>query len=80
MNRQVKIWKLGQVQYSLALKLQKYIADLHHNNTKNHDTLLLLEHPPVYTIGIRRKDYAPEDEARLKQTGSHVSFKRVVMA
>lgn len=74
MSRQVKIWKLGQINYTLALKLQKYIADLHHINAKNHDTLLLLEHPPVYTIGIRRKDYTPEDEARLKQTGILSSF------
>lgn len=71
MSRLVKIWKLGKVDYSQALKLQKHIADLHHNDPKNnHDTLLLLEHPPVYTIGIRRKDYTNKDEEYLKQTGN----------
>lgn len=73
MSRQVKIWKLGVINYSLGLRLQKYIADLHHNDTKNHDTLLLLEHPPVYTVGIRHRDYTLEDETRLKQTGNEVT-------
>lgn len=76
MSRLVKIWKIDLLNYSLSLKLQKYLANLHQTNAKDPDTLLLLEHPPVYTIGIRRKDYTLEDEERLRKTGNtilHVS-------
>ena len=34
------------------------------------DTLLLCEHNPVYTIGIRTKDYPLDDEERLKRIGA----------
>lgn len=75
MSRLLKILKLGEINYSLSLKLQNHIAQLHFNNhTENHDTLLLLEHPPVYTIGIRRQGYTVEDEERLKKTGICYNF------
>lgn len=32
--------------------------------------LLLVEHDPVYTIGIRTSGYGPEEEARLKSLGA----------
>jgi len=40
----------GLVDYLTALKYQKFLRELIHR--KNHpDTLLLLEHPSVYTLG-----------------------------
>lgn len=65
----VKVWKIGKLSYEPALKLQKLVAGLHHTNEPVPNTVLLVEHNPVYTIGIRTKDYKIEDEERLKQTG-----------
>lgn len=71
MNRLVNVWHVGTISYANGLKLQKYISDLHHNTSTNlvKDTLLFLEHSPVYTIGIRTKNYSEADENRLKQLG-----------
>jgi lipoyl(octanoyl) transferase len=35
---------------------------------RNH--LLLLEHPPVYTVGLRSHGYSREEEARLRALGA----------
>lgn len=77
MNRLVNIWCVGQVSYGNGLRLQKYVADLHHKVTSNtvKDTLLFVEHPPVYTIGIRTKNYTDEDKKRLKALGKYL-FKK----
>lgn len=71
MARFVKVWQVGRINYAEGLKLQKYIANLHHKKLDDDvsDTLLLVEHDPVYTIGIRTKNYTEEDETRLKLTG-----------
>lgn len=66
----LKVFQAGRMNYAQSLKLQKYLADLHHQNVPMSDTLLLVEHPPVYTIGIRTKNYTIEDEIRLKQKGA----------
>lgn len=70
MKNIVKVWQTGKINYGQSLKLQKYLADMHHKNIPMSDTILLVEHPPVYTIGIRTKDYTIEDEALLKQKGA----------
>lgn len=44
--------QLGSVDYLTALELQRELHRLRHNGTIE-DTLLLLEHPPVITIGRR---------------------------
>lgn len=74
-NRIVKILQAGKLDYGTGLRLQKIIADLHHSSSKNKETetcntLVLLEHNPVYTIGIRRKDYSKEDEEKLVKLGA----------
>ncbi|GJQ73772.1 hypothetical protein Trydic_g18712 [Trypoxylus dichotomus] len=53
-----------------ALTLQKHIASQHHIASQGTDTIIFVEHPPVYTIGIRTKDYSDEDQVRLQQTGA----------
>ncbi|CAG9575710.1 unnamed protein product [Danaus chrysippus] len=70
----VKVWKLGLMNYDTALNIQLAIARKHLDAmmkgiTTNYDTLLLVEHKPVYTVGIR--DETPNDEIyRLKNLGA----------
>lgn len=66
----VKVFQAGRMNYAQSLKLQKNLADKHHGNVPMSDTLVLVEHPPVYTIGIRTKNYTIEDENRLRQKGA----------
>lgn len=69
----VRLLRLGNISYLDALKVQRELAA----NLKAHvdkganleHTLILLEHMPVYTIGIRTKGYGPEDEDKLKKLG-----------
>lgn len=70
MDKLVKVWTVGRISYAGGLQLQKHVADLHRQKQgEEQNTILLLEHDPVYTIGIRRKDYSEEEEHRLKQLG-----------
>ncbi|CAH1980780.1 unnamed protein product [Acanthoscelides obtectus] len=70
MERLVKVWKVGKISYSKAYKLQKYLASLHHREQGNNNTLLCLEHPPVYTIGIRTARYDNTDISDLQKRGA----------
>lgn len=63
----------GRLRYGAGLQLQKILSDLHHNNklkTDIRNTLVLVEHDPVYTVGIRTKDYSKEDEEKLINLGA----------
>ncbi|KAK4313022.1 hypothetical protein Pmani_015596 [Petrolisthes manimaculis] len=74
MSKLVYVEKLGRMKYLPAWELQKRIAARVKANVKEgkeaRHTLLLLEHYPVYTTGIRKSDYTPEVEAQLKGTGA----------
>lgn len=72
MNRLIKIWEEGVIKYDKAFKLQKILAVRHIEFGDKHsqDTLLIVEHPPVYTIGIRTSQYNTEEENRLKNLGA----------
>ena len=48
----IDIRHLGMVDYDPALLLQKDLAE-RRSLGQIHDTLLLLEHPPTYTLGVR---------------------------
>lgn len=67
----IKTWKVGKVDYAKGLKLQEYLSGLH-NDSENlvKNTLLCLEHYPVYTIGIRTKQYDLDQENILRKTGN----------
>ncbi|XP_046616353.1 putative lipoyltransferase 2, mitochondrial isoform X2 [Neodiprion virginianus] len=73
-NRIVKVLRAGRLDYGAALSLQKNLADLHYGNKElvmeTQNTLVLLEHNPVYTIGIRRNDYSEEEEKKLTKLGA----------
>lgn len=52
----VKVWKLGLMSYDTALKIQQAIARKHLDGMvkgiqANYDTILFVEHKPVYTVG-----------------------------
>lgn len=52
----VKVWKLGLMSYDTALKIQlalarKHLDALMKGVDNNYDTLLLVEHKPVFTVG-----------------------------
>ncbi|XP_028172433.1 octanoyl-[acyl-carrier-protein]:protein N-octanoyltransferase LIPT2, mitochondrial [Ostrinia nubilalis] len=70
----VKVWKLGLMSYDTAQKIQLAIARKHLDGMvkgvqTNYDTLLLVEHKPVYTVGIR--DDTPKNEiVRLQELGA----------
>ncbi len=48
----LNIVKLGKIEYSFALEIQESILAMRQRN-QIEDTLLLLEHPPVLTLGKR---------------------------
>jgi lipoyl(octanoyl) transferase len=72
MNRVIKIWSKGIIKYDNAYNLQKILAGRHLESDCKYpqDTLLLVEHPPVYTIGIRTAQYTKEEENKLKKLGA----------
>ncbi|KAJ9577342.1 hypothetical protein L9F63_006086, partial [Diploptera punctata] len=67
----VALFRIGQMSYGSALRLQK-LLEARHKESKNdiHDVLILVEHTPVYTIGIRSKDYSKEVEDKLVSLGA----------
>lgn len=71
---QILVKWCGQgVSYAEGLRIQKkhleaHFASDHSDQPKN--VLLLLEHSPVYTIGIRTRSYSDEDERRLRSLGA----------
>lgn len=53
-QRQLVVYRLGRVEYEDGLKLQKLVGDARARDLIP-DTLLLLEHPPVLTLGRAAK-------------------------
>lgn len=52
----IRVWKLGMISYDTALKIQRALARRHldallQGRDENFDTLLLVEHKPVFTVG-----------------------------
>jgi len=52
----IEVRRLGTVEYHDAWRLQRELADARAAGTGN-DTLLLLQHPPVYTAGRRTEPH-----------------------
>ena len=69
----VRLWNLGRMRYSPALKVQERLVQRlksKDDNVAKENVLLVVEHEPVYTTGIRTKDYSAEEENRLKKLGA----------
>ncbi|XP_032827923.2 octanoyl-[acyl-carrier-protein]:protein N-octanoyltransferase LIPT2, mitochondrial [Petromyzon marinus] len=75
-GRVVRVVSLGRVGYAQALAVQTRLARalLDHlaapSGPAPPDTLLLCEHDPVYTVGIRQAPYPAEVETRLRALGA----------
>lgn len=74
-SRLVQVVNLGRMGFKEAEIVQKnykqnHIDSLHGKIQSARDTLLLVEHDPVYTIGIRSKNYDEETEKKLLATGA----------
>ncbi len=64
------LW-LGRVPYLEALAMQRRLAEARSAGRLRDDCLLLLEHPPVYTMGRGgRPDHVPGGAARLRRLGA----------
>lgn len=77
MRPPVSAYWLGRVGYEAGLRLQQAVAGrLLESLTggaqrpSGSNSVLLLEHPPVYTVGIRRQVYKSEDRAKLQSLGA----------
>ena len=68
----VHVLRTGLIKYAHGLNLQKFITSTfsEQNESKFKNILILTEHQPVYTIGIRTKDYTIDDEAHLRSLGA----------
>jgi len=53
----ISVLQLGSVDYGIALQLQQRLVSLRKENAIS-DVLLLLEHPPVITLGRNGKSSA----------------------
>ncbi|VDN14617.1 unnamed protein product [Dibothriocephalus latus] len=69
----VRAWFLGSVNYLPVLELQKSLVQVNkrpHNLSPSH-TILLVQHEPVYTVGIRHNMYDSQQTEHLKNSGAH---------
>lgn len=72
----VSVLNLGRMGFLDAYKVQTKFARQHLDSmagvhgSKGENVVLLVEHNPVYTIGIRSKDYSEEYEQKLKKLGA----------
>lgn len=72
--RSVSVLKLGRMSYCKALKVQERLVArtkaCQSSSSPTAGSLVLVEHPPVYTTGLRSKVYSRADEERLLALGA----------
>lgn len=74
-SKLIKLLKLGQMHYDPCLKLQNHLSEILKTTASNEcGYLLIVEHNPVYTVGIRQQDYDSFLEDDLNKRGAE--FKR----
>lgn len=71
----LRVVNLGVMRYARALEVQELFVKKHKESSNPSEkamknVLLLVEHPPVYTIGIRTENYPLSEEQRLKNIGA----------
>uniref|UniRef100_A0A0K8R3B5 lipoyl(octanoyl) transferase n=1 Tax=Ixodes ricinus TaxID=34613 RepID=A0A0K8R3B5_IXORI len=72
----VRVRQLGRLAFAEAYGIQTQTAEalrreiLAKPAVLRRNTLLLVEHEPVFTVGIRSKGYTSEDESRLRKLGA----------
>lgn len=65
----VAVLKTGRLGYRQALKLQNLLIE-RHKTDRSSNVLILTEHNPVYTIGIRTETYKDDEIERLQEIGA----------
>ncbi len=74
MRNVVRVLQSGRLSYASGLKLQNCIVNFMKNTVSQNDTLagilILTEHNPVYTVGIRNTCYGPEYAKNLRDLGA----------
>lgn len=74
-SKLVKLLNLGQMRYDQCLKLQNHLSESLKTTAINEcGYLIIVEHLPVYTVGIRHQNYDLQLEHKLKKLGAE--FKR----
>lgn len=74
-SRLIKLLKLGRMDFDPCLKLQNHLSESLKTKTINEcGYLIIVEHEPVYTVGIRQQDYDSCLENNLIKLGAE--FKR----
>jgi lipoyl(octanoyl) transferase len=79
-NRQCWLYNLGLVPYAIAWEWQKSLVQERLANPTGPDVLMLLEHPPVYTLGTGARSefvkFTPraEDELYRVERGGEVTY------
>lgn len=79
----IEVYNLGRLNYKNTYQIQKYfvdkllknadtIASKSNTSLRTPDVLLLVEHDPVYTVGIRRTLYKEAELDKLKQLNASV--------
>lgn len=70
--RVVHFLRAGKLSYSHALRLQQNLAARLKTDREDEfqNVIVLTEHNPVYTIGIRTKGYTEDDANKLRQLGA----------
>ena len=73
-SKVVSVLNLGRQSYRSALSVQNHLVARVQSNARSDldsgNTLILVEHPPVYTTGIRSRGYDQAEEDRLVQLGA----------
>lgn len=70
-NKLVHILRAGKMSYQDSLNLQKAVSThLIKADDKYKNFLILTEHEPVYTLGLRTKNYSIDDEEKLTKLGA----------
>ncbi|KAL6958764.1 putative lipoyltransferase 2, mitochondrial [Sarracenia purpurea var. burkii] len=71
MLRKLLIFKAGLQKYGTGLKIQTYLSSLVKDPAKNvTGYLCIIEHQPVYTTGVRHREYGSDIEHRLTNLGA----------
>lgn len=74
MKKCVSVLRLGQMSYLPALAIQnKLVTRIQTNIAEGRESgnsLVVVEHPPVYTTGMRTREYSEEEETRLRTLGA----------
>ncbi|XP_078481375.1 octanoyl-[acyl-carrier-protein]:protein N-octanoyltransferase LIPT2, mitochondrial [Ciona intestinalis] len=67
---QFRCFYLGKIRYANALKLQQNLTQWQLKSPNANPILLMLQHDPVYTVGLRSSEYDENDESRLSALGA----------